>query len=463
MDRFEAWFDGNDAFAPEAARTRPRIALQKPSSGLLRIGAALSTVILATSLIGGAHRVGLISTAGSVGAIGATPDPSVTTPAASGDPSPTPSVTAPPQATVAGLLPVSECKLGPTGNEWYFSAGFPISNTSDVLTTGPLRLAVIYVEFPDAPRRSAVEELHGVIEDHVEKIYEEMSYGKLALDLVSSRDWIMMDKPSASYNVLQGEAEPEGVIRYVSEAVRKADPDIDFTGIDAVAVFATELADGIAGDFQLTLNDRIATDEGRGVFSTIITGGDWWEEEVDPMILAHEFGHVIGLQDLYEGGSSELFEIAHQHVGNFDFMSRGWSDAFAPTILGWNRWRLGWIADSQVICARPEEGTEVLINALQTGSGPLLVVVPLSSTRAVVIESRRPIGWDRALPESGALAYLVDTSIDTTEGPIKIIANTFGDGFDRAPLSAGEYIDALSYTITSLELAAWGDRIYITP
>jgi M6 family metalloprotease-like protein len=331
------------------------------------------------------------------------------------------------------------------------------------LTTGPLRLAVIYVEFPDAPRRSSVAELHDAIEDHVETIYAEMSYGKLALDLIPSRDWIMMDKSSTFYNVLQGEAEPKGVIRYVSEAIRKADSGIDFTGIDAVAVFATELADGIAGDFQLTLNDRITTDEGPGVFSTIITGGDWWEEEVDPMILAHEFGHVIGLQDLYEGGSSDLFEIAHQHVGNFDFMSRGWSDAFAPTILGWNRWRLGWIADSQVICARPVEGTEVLINALQTGSGPLLVVVPLSSTRAVVIESRRPIGWDRAIPESGALVYVVDTSIDTTEGPIKIIANTFGDGFDSAPLSAGEYIDALSYTITSLEMAAWGDRIYITP
>jgi hypothetical protein len=67
------------------------------------------------------------------------------------------------------------------------------------------------------------------------------------------------------------------------------------------------------------------------------------------------------------------------------------------------------------------------------------------------------------LPESGALVYLVDTSIDTTEGPIKILADTFGDGFDSAPLSAGEYIDALSYTITSLEMGAWGDRIYITP
>lgn len=144
-------------------------------------------------------------------------------------------------------------------------------------------------------------------------------------------------------------------------------------------------------------------------------------------------------------------------------MSYGWSESTAPTILGWDRWRLGWIPDSQVLCARPSEGTEVNVNALQAGAGTTLIVLPLSATRAIVIESRRPIGWDKQLVESGALVYLVDTAVNTTEGPIQILADIFGEGFSAAPLSAGEYVDALSYTITSLEVAAWGDRIYITP
>jgi hypothetical protein len=154
----------------------------------------LSTVLLATSLVGGAHRVGLLSTSGATGIVEPSPDTTTTTPTGSGDPSPTPSVSAPPQATVAGLLPISECKLGPTGSKWYFSAGFPIDDYSDVLTTGSLRIAVIYVEFPDAARRSPVSELHKKIEDHVSQIYSEMSYGKLAIDLIPSSDWIMMDK-----------------------------------------------------------------------------------------------------------------------------------------------------------------------------------------------------------------------------------------------------------------------------
>jgi M6 family metalloprotease-like protein len=460
MDRFEAWFDGQDAFAPAATPSRPNITLPKPGTTLLRMAALFSAVLLATSLVGGAHRVGLLTTSGTTGVAEPSPD---TTTTGSGDPIPTPSVSAPPQAAVAGLLPISECKLGPTGSKWYFSAGFPIDDYSDVLTTGSLRIAVIYVEFPDAARRSPVSELHKKIEDHVSQIYSEMSYGKLSIDLIPSSDWIMMDKSSARYNILQQEADNASVVDYVSEAVTKADPGIDFSGIDVVAVFATELADGVAGDFQLTLPDRIPTDEGSGVFSTIVTGGDWWQELVDPMILAHEIGHVVGLQDLYNGDSEDTFEDGNKFVGNFDFMSHGYSNSYAPTLLGWDRWRLGWIPDSQVVCAQPSEGTEVNVNALQSGTGTTLIVLPLSETRAIVIESRRPIGWDRQLVESGALVYLVDTAVDTSEGPIQILADMFGDGFSAAPLSAGEYVDALSYTITSLEVAAWGDRIYITP
>jgi hypothetical protein len=74
--------------------------------------------------------------------------------------------------------------------------------------------------------------------------------------------------------------------------------------------------------------------------------------------------------------------------------------------------------------------------------GTTLIVLPLSATRAIVIESRRPIGWDKQLVESGALVYLVDTAVNTTKGPIQILADIFGEGFSAAPLSAGEYVDA---------------------
>ena len=73
MDRFEAWFDGQDAMPPATALRRPTINVPSPGRGLVRLGTILGALILATSLVGGAHRVGLITTSGSVGAVEPTP------------------------------------------------------------------------------------------------------------------------------------------------------------------------------------------------------------------------------------------------------------------------------------------------------------------------------------------------------------------------------------------------------
>jgi hypothetical protein len=338
-----------------------------------------------------------------------------------------------------------------------------MSEFQGIPSAGTVRVAIIYVEFPDATHRDTLDATHQRLQSFVSRIYSEMSYGRLNVELVQNSDWIMMDQPSGDYNVLQDQADEFSVNRYAGEAVRKSDADIDFSGIDAVAIFATQLADGIAGDFQMTLNERISTDEGTGVSSVIVTGGEWWREADDPMALAHELGHSFGLQDLYDGANQATFEAGNKFVGYYDFMSYGWGDSAAPTLFGWDRWRLGWIDDSQVICARPSEGTEIVLQALQSGTGPLIVVLPVSPTRAVVIESRRALGADKNLTEVGALVYTVDVSVESTEGPIRVIADSFGEGYDHAPLSTGEFIDALSYTVTSLEVASWGDRIYVTP
>ena len=462
MDRFEAWFDGQDALPPAAALRRPAINVPSPGRGLVRLGTILGALLLATTLLGGAHRIGMISTTEAIGGVEAEPGTGVDAEGGA-TPGATPDISVPPQAPVNGLLPIDQCKISTSNPEIYLSSGFPMSRYRDVESSGVIKVAVIYTQFPDAKPSEALTALHERIESHVSGIYKEMSFGKLQIDLVPSSEWIMMDKASTQYNLLQSEAEYPSVVKFVEEAVSKADSGIDFTGIDAVAVFSTELADGIAGDFQWTLQDRIPTDEGLGVFSTVITGGEWWRVDSDPMAMAHELGHVLGLQDLYYGDSDDTFEDAHRFVGDFDLMGTGVSASPAPGIFGWNRWRMGWIDDTQVLCVAPTEGTEVNISALHAGSGVILIVIPLGPTRVVVVESRRAIGWDQNLIEPGALVYLVDANIETTEGPIQILADSFGDGFDSAPLSAGEYVDALSYTITSLETAGWGDRVFITP
>ena len=114
MDRFEAWFDGPDDTSSSAA-ARPRtIVFPTLGQGLFRAGVLASALLIGTSLIGGAHRIGIISTAGEIGTVEPSPDPSTDgevsiTPSPS--PSESPTATMPPQTTIAGALPPNDCKL----------------------------------------------------------------------------------------------------------------------------------------------------------------------------------------------------------------------------------------------------------------------------------------------------------------------------------------------------------------
>ena len=49
-----------------------------------------------------------------------------------------------------------------------------------------------------------------------------------------------------------------------------------------------------------------------------------------------------------------------------------------------------------------------------------MAVITLSSSKALVVESRRSMGYDK-ISKKGILVYLVDTSIRTGSGPIKVL------------------------------------------
>jgi hypothetical protein len=70
------------------------------------------------------------------------------------------------------------------------------------------------------------------------------------------------------------------------------------------------------------------------------------------------------------------------------------------------------------------------------------VVVPISRTKALVVESRRALGIDKAIRKSGALVYLVDSSIQSGLGPVQIYPSDLVNEplYFKAPLSTGESV-----------------------
>jgi hypothetical protein len=140
----------------------------------------------------------------------------------------------------------------------------------------------------------------------------------------------------------------------------------------------------------------------------------------------------------------------------------GYIGGTAPEFFAFERWMLGWLDDEQIFCQQTDDET-VSLSPIETTGGTKAVMVPISDTKVVVVESRRALGYDNKLIKSGALVYTVDTSIYSGEGAIVVYPILDNDPFrDKSPLSVGESVTVENVTIVVLEATEDGDMVQVT-
>jgi hypothetical protein len=177
----------------------------------------------------------------------------------------------------------------------------------------------------------------------------------------------------------------------------------------------------------------------------------------------HEFGHTLGLVDLYafdpvERGQAtiEPAEI-FRFTGGFSLM--GSVDGSAPEYFAWERWVLGWVTDAEVVCIESGSAT-VTLDPIERAGGTKMFVARLDTSRAVVVESRRRLGYDTALAREGALVYLVDISVASGKGPIRVQPENDADPVkSSALLRTGDSITVAGVRISVVASGASGDRV----
>jgi hypothetical protein len=70
--------------------------------------------------------------------------------------------------------------------------------------------------------------------------------------------------------------------------------------------------------------------------------------------------------------------------------------AARPTHFGWEDWKIGWLANSQVACLDSPGSFSVRLTEVEAPGGTKIAVVRTGPTTADVAESRRPYGVDKA-------------------------------------------------------------------
>jgi hypothetical protein len=181
----------------------------------------------------------------------------------------------------------------------------------------------------------------------------------------------------------------------------------------------------------------------------------------------------MGLADLYnfnavtdaltDPDERSAFELQFKYMGLFDLMN--YAGGPGVELTAWNRWLLNFITDDQIRCL-PDSESVTHLSPVEIAGGIKGAVIPLSSTQALVIESRRALGFDKGLgrESEGALVYKVDTTIPNGMGPMRVIPRpgTNEVWFESAPIKLNESYLIDGYKITVIESGIFGDVIRVS-
>jgi hypothetical protein len=92
-----------------------------------------------------------------------------------------------------------------------------------------------------------------------------------------------------------------------------------------------------------------------------------------------------------------------------------------------------------------------------------MVVIPISLTSALVVESRRAEGYDtNGAFTPGVLVYLIDTAIASGQGTLRVLPiNDADEVKSGAPLRPGQSYSSGGVTISFVSQDAAGDRVRV--
>ena len=309
----------------------------------------------------------------------------------------------------------------------HHSLGVDTWNASYPRPERQLDAALLFLSFPDSQPFSTLDEL---VADHfpaTSDFFSRASYGALDLKPHPDSRWTEMPAPSVSYGI-ERDWDEQKRSAYLRDAVRAADPRVDFSRYDVIYLIADPDAPGVSPDATKVVNfdEPIAVD-GTELHRLVTV---FEQSPPDRNVLAHETGHVFDLPDLYERPRDGKGNW-DSRVGDWDMM--GSQFGMAPDPFAWHKWKLGWLNHRHVACVRSGEGaSRQTLNPLEAPLTPhsrdsppvpdtRLAVVRLSPTHALAIEARSRRGNDAGLCTDGVLLYHVHSDRASTQAPIEVV------------------------------------------
>ena len=307
--------------------------------------------------------------------------------------------------------------------------GFPVTDRGQLPTMGKANIIIAKVAWNDAPPDPRLPENY--LQTETKKLTDLSrfwSQGKFEYEFQVVEEWVEIDADHADYslnNFEKGTEHEEDVYARAEKTyediarlvVANLPDDLNYAAADIIVAYMTPTIT----EFALSIgwsNGFLDTPDGPLQIPFMANGNNRAEKKQWPYTwtwLAHDFLHYQGLNEHAPGNGWSTSIQGGAYV----------TETGRSTILSvWDGFLLGWIDDDQVFCAEKSDLTrpvKTALTALEVPGGELkTAIVPLGGSRAIVIESRRPVGYSSSWPKSfnGLLVYEIDVdAVHVDHGP----------------------------------------------
>lgn len=329
------------------------------------------------------------------------------------------------------------------------TAGFPIPFGRIDLTRGA-NVQIIGVDFADKPGGTDTpQQVHQQNTQAIENFWSAQSTVPTNFTWSWNPEWVRLPGSINSYGLggsfFEGKFNPPAYFGLAENIIRQTDDSINYGGTNLlIIVFPPRVTNSEIGTFLVHTQGSYRTNEG-SIFNLIIAGGDY----ATPETYIHEFGHALGLTDI-----RDTTQLNNQKSDGmfYDIMN----NPNVPELLVWHRFLLGFLESSQIHCITSTEPSTHVLSPVAASTKKLKgLVIPLTSSEAIIVELRRALGFDSVLTSRdflvGAVVYTLDTRIPYRKSPVKV----------EQVLKLNQSVSVRGYKISVVESGPLGDVVKV--
>jgi immune inhibitor A len=281
---------------------------------------------------------------------------------------------------------------------------------------GEEKVVVIAAEFPDKIASTSISTINTTVNTNMRNYYKEVSYDAFDISsTVVNNSWLMMPNNITYYT----KNNKENFGKFIKHAIEAADDWLDFnlyrtqgSYVQLVIIVHSGRDEATSGD-PLDIWSHMSSINPKSVDGSYVSQYCTVSEFSRTGTYAHEFGHLLGLPDLYDK------DYSSNGIGAWGLMASGShrNGGYTPAhFSAWSKVKLGWLTPTTI----SENLFDQPILDVERNQVVYRVPIPITepnSEEYFLIENRQRVGFDLYLPASGLLIWHIDDAKFTSYAP----------------------------------------------